>query len=102
VAREQGLSEAQVDHIDDGYEQSPLNERDKVTLRLTDALLYDPRRVGPELQTALQRHFSDPEIVELALGVGLFHALSKLLIALGLEPSAMPTTILPTPGLPER
>jgi len=34
----------------------------------------------------------------LALGVGLCHALSKLLITLGLEPQNMPTTVLPTPG----
>jgi hypothetical protein len=46
-----------------------------------------------------RQHFTAPEIVELALG--LFHALSKLLISLGLEPENMPTTVLPTPGLPQ-
>jgi len=98
VAREQGLTEQQVDHIDDHYERSPLSERDKVTLRFTDALLCVPTGVGPDLSDQLQRHFSDPEIVELALAVGLFHALSKLLIALGLEPDNMPITVVPTPG----
>jgi hypothetical protein len=43
-------------------------------------------------------HFSDAEIVELALGVGLFLAMSKVLINLGLEPEDMPTTLVPTPG----
>ena len=99
VAREQGLTEAQVDHIDDDYEQSPLSERDKVTLRFTDAMLVDPQRFAPDLQTQLQQHFSEPQIVELALAIGLFHALSKLLIALGLEPENMPTTLVPTPPL---
>lgn len=35
--------------------------------------------------------------MELALGLGLFHGFSKMLIALGLEPDEMPTTVLPTP-----
>ena len=99
MAREQGLTEEQVDHIGDGYEQSPLSERDKVALHFTDALLHDPR-VTPALQAQLRAHFSEPQIVELALGVGLFHALSKVLIALGLEPENMPTTVLPTPAEP--
>lgn len=53
-----------------------------------------------EVQAELRRHFTDDQIVELALGVGLFHALSKTLIVLGLEPEHMPTTVLPTPDLP--
>ncbi len=58
----------------------------------------DPRRVSAELQTRLREHFSDPQIVELALGVGLFMSLSKVLITLGMEPAEMDTTIVPTPG----
>ena len=41
---------------------------------------------------------SDGEIAEIALGVTLFHGMSKVLICLGLEPEEMDTTILPTPG----
>ena len=91
------MTEEQVDHIDDGYESSALSERDKVTLRFADAFLFDPRRVTPALQAQLRQHFSEPDIVELALGLGLFHALSKVLIGLGLEPENMPTTVVPTP-----
>lgn len=97
MAREQGLTEEQVELIRDGYEASSLSDRDVVTLRFTDAMLHDPARVTPELQAELRRHFTEAEIVELALGVGLFHALSKLLIVLGLEPENMATTVLPTP-----
>ena len=98
MAREQGLTEEQVDQIRDGYEDSALSERDIVTLRFTDAILHDPSRVTSELQAELRAHFTEPQIVELALGIGLFHALSKLLIILGLEPENMPTTVLPTPS----
>lgn len=91
------MTEDQVEQIRDGYEESSLSERDLVTLRFTDVLLDDPARVTPELREGLRRYLSDAQIVELALGVGLFHALSKLLITLGLEPESMPTTVVPTP-----
>lgn len=97
MAREQGLTEAEVDQVRDGYEESSLSARDIAALRFTDTILHDPARITPELQEELRRHFSEPEIVELALAVGLFHALSKLLITLGLEPEDMPLTVVPTP-----
>jgi hypothetical protein len=46
----------------------------------------------------LSEHYSQEEIAELALGVGLFMGMSKVLITLGLEPEEMDTTVLPTPG----
>jgi alkylhydroperoxidase family enzyme len=91
------LSEEQVDHIADGYETSPLPACEIAALRLTDAIISDPRPAGVTLQTALRQHFSDAQIVELGLGVGLFMALSKVMITLGLEPENMPTTVVPTP-----
>lgn len=91
------MTEEQVDQIRDGYEESTLSRREKVALQFTDALLHDPSRVTPALQAALRVHFTEAQIVELALGVGLCHALSKLLITLGLEPQSMPMTVLPTP-----
>ena len=98
MAREQGLTEEQVDHIADGYETSPLPAREIAALRLTDAIISDPRPTDPSLQATLRQHFSDAQIVELGLGVGLFMALSKVMITLGLEPENMPTRVLPTPS----
>jgi hypothetical protein len=34
----------------------------------------------------------------MALGVGCFLGMSKVLIMLGLEPEEMPVTVVPTPG----
>lgn len=67
-------------------------------LELTDVLIGMPRPLSPELQSKLQRHYTDAQVVEMALGVGLFLGMSKLLIALGLEPEEMDTTLAPTPG----
>lgn len=83
--------------IEDGY-QAVLSEAESAALQLTDAIIGVPRPLARETRELLQRHYSDAEIVELALGVGLFMGMSKLLITLGLEPEEMETTLTPTPG----
>jgi alkylhydroperoxidase family enzyme len=61
-------------------------------------MIGDPHSLTDEQRNALRAHYTDAEIVELTLGVGLFLAMSKVLINLGLEPESMPTTLMPTPG----
>jgi len=96
-AREAGLHENKVDGIEDGYE-ARFGPAEVAALRLTDAIIGNPRSLDDATRAALRREFSDAAIVELALGVGLFLGMSKVLINLGLEPEAMPVTVLPTPG----
>lgn len=67
-------------------------------LRLTDLLIGMPGELTNEQIDELKQHFSEPEIAELALGIGLFLGMSKVLINLGLEPEDMPTLVIPTPG----
>ena len=96
-ARAAGLNETQVDGIEDGYE-ARFDPVAVAALHLTDALIGDPHALDHATRDALREAFSPAEIVELALGVGLFHGMSKVLITLGLEPESMPVTVLPTPG----
>lgn len=56
----------------------------------------------PALVADLDRSFTADEQTELLLGIALFHGFSKMLIALGLEPEQMDTTIVPTPTPPGR
>ncbi len=81
----------------DGYE-TRLPAADVAALKLTDAFLGLPQVPSEADQSLIKAHFNEAEIVELLLGVGLFHGMSKVLINLGLEPEQMPITILPTPG----
>jgi len=83
--------------VRDGYETSVAAE-EAAALALTDALIGDPDALDAAARKALLTHFDDGELAELALGVGLFFGLSKVLVALGLEPESMPTTVLPAPG----
>ncbi len=99
MAREQGLTEEQVSGIGDGFEdEARLSERDKAVLRLTDAIIGDPRSLSDQAKADIRAQLSEAETVEVALGVGLFMGLSKVLITLGLEPETMDTTVVATPG----
>ena len=98
-AREAGLSEERVEGIADGYETA-LEPAQVAALKLTDALIGVPRPPDDEVKEALKAHYSEAEIVEIAMGVGLFLGMSKVLINLGLEPEDMPVTVVPTPGQP--
>jgi alkylhydroperoxidase family enzyme len=98
-AREAGLTETKVDQIVDGYEEV-LSPAETAALKLTDAIIGLPQSLSEESRAALKANFSDAQIVELALGVGMFMGMSKVLINLGLEPEEMPLTIVPTPGSP--
>lgn len=96
-ARSAGLTEDQVEMIDDGFAASTLSPRQKVALRFTDAFLNDPGSIGPDLRADLAAEFSEPEMVEIALALSLFRAMAKVLISLGTEPEQMDVTVLPTP-----
>lgn len=96
-ARGEGLDEDEVNGIEDGFE-TRFGDRETAALELTDAIIGDPRRLSGATKEKLHEHFSDEQIAELGIGVGLFIGLAKVLITLGLEPEDMPVTVVPTPG----
>ncbi|MEQ8859099.1 MAG: hypothetical protein RIC56_10650 [Pseudomonadales bacterium] len=98
-ARAAGLTEDAVEQIVDGYEQK-LGPRQAAALKLTDAIISPAPGLDEAALAELRARFDDAEIAEMALGVGLFHGMSKVLICLGLEPQEMDLTILKTPGSP--
>ncbi|MEE2783322.1 MAG: hypothetical protein VYE04_08175 [Pseudomonadota bacterium] len=96
-ARAAGLDEDKVALVEDGYE-SDLSEKESLALQLTDLIIGRPQAPAPELIERLKKHYSDAELVEISLAVGLFLGMSKVLITLGLEPKDMPVTVVATPG----
>ena len=96
-AREAGLTEDKVARIEDGYART-VTEKEAVALKLTDAVIGGATPPDAQTIAALKAHYTDAEIVEMTVGVGLFLSMSKVLITLGLEPEAMDTTLVPTPG----
>ena len=96
-ARAAGLVEEKIDAIDDGYE-SYFAPHEVAALKLTDDIVGLPGQLDDADTTLLKQHFNTAELAELALSVGLFLGMSKVLITLGLEPEEMPITLVPTPG----
>jgi alkylhydroperoxidase family enzyme len=75
-----------------------LTVRTKLALQFADAFLAAGGPPPPDVQAALQEEFSEEELVEMGIGMAMFHGFSKLLIALGCEPEQMDITESRTPG----
>lgn len=99
---QRNLTEDEVDLIDDGYESSSLDPRSKLAIAFADAFLGAQGTPDAETRHQMRDDFSSIEIVELGLGLALFHGFSKMLIISGCEPDEMATTVLSVPGAPTR
>ena len=98
-ARDAGLTEERVDLIDDDYGSSALGDRDKAVIAYVDTMLHDPHGLTSAQRDALLAELDAGQVVELTLGIGLFHGFSKIAVALG-PPPDMPTMVVPTPDWP--
>lgn len=95
-ARDAGLSESFVDHIDDEYASSDLPDRWKLTIRYADALIADPKNIDADLRAALLGEFDSAQLVELTATITTAIAFSKAAVAFGAPPD-MPILEVPTP-----
>ena len=92
-----GLDEGACSLVVDGWEETDLPDRHRAALAVTDA--FTGRRPLDEGARALVLDELGAEgVVELGVALMLFRAFASVLIALGLEPEKMATTVLPTPG----
>jgi hypothetical protein len=82
-ALREGADEPMFDKLD-FYESSDLDERHKVALRLTDAMITQPAQITEELVADVRGQFSDAEIVELVCDV-MRNAANKVAVAFGAD-----------------
>lgn len=77
-----GLSESDLDAVDH-YEQSDLSPREKVALRLADHMVLTNAggRLDERLYRQLREYFSNAEILELGMVLGLLAGMAKFLFA---------------------
>ena len=78
-----GLDQSLDDKID-RYEDSDLDERHKVALRLADAFITQPGTIDEHLRADLERWFSRAEIVELLLDLASWLR-AKIYVTLSLD-----------------
>jgi AhpD family alkylhydroperoxidase len=70
-AKEEGLSEADIDEILLYPKSDRFSEREKTALRYADAIAWNADFADDELWSSLHRHFSEPQLVELGYFIAL-------------------------------
>jgi alkylhydroperoxidase family enzyme len=87
------LDEADVAAVLD-TESPSLDAPARAALAFARAYLLDASAIPGAVTDELRNHFTDAEIVELTLTVARCRAGAKTLMTLGLEPEAMPVTVI--------
>ena len=84
-ALESGLTEDEIEALVD-YEAGPFSEKDKAALRLADVmrLTNTGAVMGRSLYESLREHFSDAEILELGMTLGVLTGMAKFMFAFDL------------------
>jgi len=87
LARRQGWSQEQLDHLA-GFESRPdFDEKEKAALRLAERMTLHSNGVDEAMWADLRRHFDEGEVVELAAVIGLFNYFNRFNNALEVEPT---------------
>ena len=84
-------------HIADGYEESALSAMEKAALAFTDAYLFDPKGVTPELKARLKATFTEAQLATLAVALATFNASSRCAVSLGGMPESLPIMEISVP-----
>ncbi len=93
MAKQFGVSDDALDGLrDPGSHPFPPDQ--KVALLFADAMTDGPGRVPEPLYEDLRRHFSEPQIVEIACVVGLFNYFNRFNNALHVEITLMDPDVL--------
>jgi alkylhydroperoxidase family enzyme len=80
-----GASEQKIREIELAGSSPLFADRERVALEFAEAMTVTGQQVSDELFDRVRRHFSEPEIVELAAAVALENFRSKFNVALGIE-----------------
>jgi hypothetical protein len=84
LAKQFGVGDAALDGLKDpGRHPFPADQ--KAALLFADAMTGGPGELPDEVFTELQRHFSEPQIVEIATVIGLFNYFNRFNNALHVE-----------------
>ena len=83
-----GLSEEKVQKIND-YKNSDLSEREKAVLKLTEIIASEPHTLDDEFFAQLKKHFSDEQLLDLGVAIGLLNGLHRFLETFGVLPDSL-------------
>ncbi|MGD1151388.1 MAG: hypothetical protein ABR911_00735 [Syntrophales bacterium] len=81
------MSEEKVQKMYD-FKNSDLSEREKAVLRLTEIIATDPHTLDDEFFAQLKKHFSDEQLLDLGVAIGLLNGLHRFLETFGVLPDS--------------
>jgi alkylhydroperoxidase family enzyme len=87
LARRQGWTDDQIQHLSDFETRSDFDEREKAALRLAEIETRDPHSFNEALWCDLRKHFDEGEIIELVTAIGLFNYFNRVNDILRMEPT---------------
>ncbi len=70
------------------FKNSDLSEREKAVLRLTEIIATDPHTLDDEFFAQLKKHFSDEQLLDLGVAIGLLNGLHRFLETFGVLPDS--------------
>jgi len=70
------------------YENSDLSDREKAVLRLAEIIASDPHTIDEKFTAELKKHFSDEQLLDLGVAVGLLNGLHRFLETFGILPES--------------
>ena len=84
VAREAGVSEKQINDIDEYESSGAFTDLERLVLRYTDGITRD-NTVDDKVFSALRESLSDRELVELTFCIGNWNGIARFIVPMGLE-----------------
>ena len=70
------------------FKNSDLSEREKAVLRLTEIIATNPHTLDDDFFAQLKKHFSDEQLLDLGVAVGLLNGLHRFLETFGVLPDS--------------
>lgn len=84
IARDAGLSDAEIEAVRSGTEAEGWSAADKALLTATDEL-HGASCITPDTWTALAQHYSEDQILDIIFTVGNYNMLAMALNSIGVE-----------------
>lgn len=94
IARQSGVSEAEIERVADGPDAPGWSDADRALLRAVDELRADAFITDPTW-SALAKHFSKEQVLDLIFAVGQYQLVSMALNSLGVQPDSPDLPTLP-------
>jgi len=84
IALREGITAAQIAALEDWQQSDLFDQRERAVLALTDTMTRSVQ-VPDELFSTVRRHFPDPQLVELAITIGAYNMVSRVIEALAIH-----------------